>query len=1743
MSKIKSRKFLTLILSLICAVLLGVTVGLFSGTVGGKTANAKVHESSDILIDELALNTAGTTDANGNVFSGENLAKLYDAISGTNYTGSGTLEKVKDILNNNGTAKLGSGVSTKALNAADFRTRLGKDIYVTLGGIEWEVVYLTTNRSGEIILDLYQATNSSNSEFSYGGYTVYNSNAYSNVGNVYGTSYMRSVTLGNGGVYYEYASGGSTSAGTSKTPTAAQLSSSAYAKFVSGGFSSYLDTPADVDYQEKEGWPELNGQTGPNATYYNLINDAYGYPSVENYAASTNNTNLTDRDSVGGASGARVPSNHKIGYEAWQNDKVWLPSQTETGASPINGLWGLNNKQRANITSSLGQTNLSTGSVQNAYTWLRTGGSDAADCRYLLPNGTVSSDNHATSSAKLAVRPAIHFNLTRANAAADEIRVPEPQNVSAEYDGTSMWLDKLETVKDSSGNFKYSWINSSLHNNTSIVSVSSISYTSKDILGANLATSTVTSSDVLSAGVYTVTLNIASGQTDYCWRDGSTGDKTFTITVNQKTVPYTLQIKKGGNAVTSVSYGDTFTGELSQSVISAAQLPTMNYELKYSGTGTTTYPENSAAPTNAGTYSLAFKPIADPANVGMNMPCNYKFTGSSAAFTISPKELKVPTITGSQEYTGSALSFVLSDFGNGQNIKVDSVTGANGNTATGAGGAAWTDTSDTFEATKVDTYTVALSLRDDKNYCWTVGDNQSKNVTFEVTQKELLSSQPVSSKVNGIGGAEWGFGESGVTVTITDDRISGENITLFCYYDVAGGTNKSNSLTAVTTGNTSVITMPNNIPVGKYTLTVELKDASGDNANYKTTANNTLDFEITSGKIDPKSYGWVYTKDSAAGAAIANGGKLPFALKSGSTEDGAKYEVSIQIPASHTSVQIDTSKYVNGYASRSSDKVGTYSTTVALISTDPTFMFEDASGNKTTTTDVTLNWEIEKGTFDLSGVKWEYTTDGTNWADYDSANHPQYNNGNYITVRIKSSTLPTGLSLDSLYAGNEEYDVGNYEAKIAVSDFVFNSTNFNDPDVNSLTLNWEIAKKNLYTRFKNVKHTYSNSNGSGTVIVKELDVAAEYAGYITYKYYDISDGTEVTLEDIKNAVDPTSEKKYKVEAYIDPALAANFAVDDGGKIPSDTFVTGSKNKLATATLDGNDGSAAITAEYDGNAHFDKSLIKITGDDGINVTDFTVTYYKGNAPVEGNALSDGKLPTEAGEYCVEIVLGSTAEKKYILATDRFTLKIEPKKVALPEIGAMQFNGSEQSIASILGGSYAEYEDIIQLSNDLQKRNVGTYTTVLTITNPNYKWAQPSVQPAKLSLTDGEITLTDDVTAQCSWSIAPMVVNTSNLWNKSKDGATLNLPDNIKAFVDAGTLEVGYKYYDAAGQFVESPELKGGKSFKVEAVFAGTDAELGNIVFEKSNGTLGAVSEGIDYTVPQSGASAFFGNTLTWAKNNWWILVAIAAALIFLIILICIIAHRRKTKEIREEKKAQKEEEKRRKEAERELEKAKAEAELAKMRAAAGLGAGAAGMALAAQQQPQQAQQQQMPQQQQMQPMQQQQPQYPQYPQYMPQQQYGDPVMINELARLKAENEMRLKVELERARAEAERAKAEAEIARRSGMTPQYFNAQGLKDGEQGSIPMDVLGALVVSALKNMAGNGGLPKLEEPKPVLSQSTDETVISTPTVYPPDAVITTTTTVDTTKGKPAKENISRDGERSFDIDGFYDTFDVDKK
>ncbi|MDE6001572.1 MAG: hypothetical protein K2G96_04570, partial [Clostridia bacterium] len=469
------------------------------------------------------------------------------------------------------------------------------------------------------------------------------------------------------------------------------------------------------------------------------------------------------------------------------------------------------------------------------------------------------------------------------------------------------------------------------------------------------------------------------------------------------------------------------------------------------------------------------------------------------------------------------------------------------------------------------------------------------------------------------------------------------------------------------------------------------------------------------------------------------------------------------------------------------------------------------------------------------------------------------------------------------------------------------------------------------------------------------------------------------------------------------------------------------------------------------------------------------------------------------------------------------------------------------------------------------------------------------------TNVSIPATDPTRAVYSWNVAPLAVDTSKSW---KDGK-LTLPAELQNLVNSGDVTIKYNYYNDAGELLGDSESgfepQGGVSYRIEAVLEGQDADGGNVVFVSSDGSIsGKTSDRVVYTAPKSGM-AKFKDTLTkkvaglplWA----WIVIGVCA-LILLIILICIIVAAAKKKKKKEEEKAAKAEkeeakaaaaaaaaapmlamsasmadEKAKLEAERakmeanlakakmeaeaeaakakaqaelDLQRAKTEAEIARMRAEAQHAAQPAPVQQPVQQPAPQPQYQQQPQPQY---MPQPQPQY--IPMPMPQPQYMMPQQQSSgsLSRLEEEFKAMRAEQRSDTKLENEMLKLRLDMSR--GMPNQYGYVQNnqLPAGQQSNVSngdvnlfAEKLGILMASMMRNM-GVKAMPVPEKIEPqVIEAESQSGAVNTPTMYPPDAVITTTTTVDTTNRGKSINGSDRGEDPIFDIDGFYDKFDESK-
>ena len=179
------------------------------------------------------------------------------------------------------------------------------------------------------------------------------------------------------------------------------------------------------------------------------------------------------------------------------------------------------------------------------------------------------------------------------------------------------------------------------------------------------------------------------------WKETS---KDFTIHVVNKT---DVNISGLSNNETFTYDGNPKmpTGTIS---VNAGTVNVSDLEVKYQGTGTTSY-NSATAPTNAGTYTVTYK-VPDT---------NTNYTGTfSVAFTIKKAQLeKVTLVEDTFEYTGDEIVSEESNFDpNKMNF------------------------SGNIKATNVGNYSITVSLKDKDNYEWKDGTTTDLVLNWSITQ-------------------------------------------------------------------------------------------------------------------------------------------------------------------------------------------------------------------------------------------------------------------------------------------------------------------------------------------------------------------------------------------------------------------------------------------------------------------------------------------------------------------------------------------------------------------------------------------------------------------------------------------------------------------------------------------------------------------------------------------------------------------------------------------------------------------------------------------------------------------------------------------------------------------------------------------------------------------------------------------------------------------------------------------------
>lgn len=339
-----------------------------------------------------------------------------------------TTNQLLQMVANNSSVSMDdiSLIRTQALNkrtAEDMRdgTTLksrGKDIVVRFGGLDWQVMYLSTDKSGNPILTLWLSSNYQEawagrndnislfdgfynggyfSDWSRGWSSADVSNSYPS--NMYGTSYVRAIALNNGGNY--------ASSVTSLTYiNGYPKSTHPFAKFtmssVTGNVTEYIVKPEQVAWQERGQNTQSYGSpyNMSNENWSTSVGDTGFYSSTNNYA-------------------------HKAQSDNWKNDYLWLPSCYELGyTNPLSrwsGLWGASDNQKASYKSShKALVNTSVGLSDNSgstyeHTMTRSACMENSNQGNVIMVSRSRGDLYSSLSVSnsFAVRPAFHLNLNK----------------------------------------------------------------------------------------------------------------------------------------------------------------------------------------------------------------------------------------------------------------------------------------------------------------------------------------------------------------------------------------------------------------------------------------------------------------------------------------------------------------------------------------------------------------------------------------------------------------------------------------------------------------------------------------------------------------------------------------------------------------------------------------------------------------------------------------------------------------------------------------------------------------------------------------------------------------------------------------------------------------------------------------------------------------------------------------------------------------------------------------------------------------------------------------------------------------------------------------------------------------------------------------------------------------------------------------------------------------------------------
>ncbi|MDE6667869.1 MAG: MBG domain-containing protein [Clostridia bacterium] len=1181
--------------------------------------------------DAIASGTSYSLGSNGKFTASvltELMGKIMGRDSGASYT------ELKSYIN---------------ADSDHARTASEIDAQVTLGGNTWNAVHATKDKSGDVIVTLWLATTSS--KYIWNNWYASDSYEWDYPSNMYSSSYARALLVGG-----QYA----------KSSTKGEIEDSSLVKFATlvgsnwttflTQYGKYIDTPSQVAYQETE---DALTTFGENT---NRPNEAYGTPARQNW-------------------NSRADCSAKSGYADWQYDELWLPSLTETGRSDAKpGIWGTTATQRRNSTSSV-----------SAWTWLRSGHTDFADCIIGLDNSDGVGGWANEPSLSGYIRPAFHLNLKSAATAAGLLSVDKP------------------TLSESSVEFSTS------SQTFTISDYSNLSITLPT--GWSRSNGTITIPANTAAKTYYITVNPA---TEYSWSDGSeTETCSLPITIDRAT------LSDPSLAKTSFSWSSSRQSTTISNYSSYTSITFSSSNL--SNSGSTVYVAANAAANQS--YSVYITPDS-----------NHKWsdnttTQKTLTLTVGRANISEPTLSkSSTDYSQSSQDFTISS------TSYMTVTPPTGWTISG--------TKITIPAGKaVGSYSV--SVTPDSNHQWSSGSNVTGARLLPIS----IGAKDISSTDITLGQATYTYSGSPNTPTVTvkdgSTTLTNDTHYTFAYSDnINAGTGKV-TVTGIgnyTGTNTANFTINQATPAA--TPTIEAGTYIAGNQLQTVPISGTAKFNgsdlggtfywtdpSTLLTVGSASYSWTFTPNDADNFNSVTANVTVAAIGF----DGIRAENTKTFKAFESFTTEGLTVYA--VSSSASDRAVTgYTYTVAYSGGRDHFVVADSGtavvtityseGGKTETTTITVT--VEKADYDMSSVSMLDST-----VTYDGT-------GKSITY---TGTLPTGVTFAKYtYDGTdatEATNAGTYEVKALFT--IADNANYNMPELKA-TLEIKKATPTATAILSGGAYYVGDELSGVTVKIGTSSVGGSIAwthdsdtitglsdsyGWTftpndTDNYNKVTGTLQVTayykLTGITVSGATTS---YKAHESFDPTgmtVTASYAT---GKADTDVadYTISYPTAGATEFVISDDGKN-MTVSYTENGITVTAEIAITivaneyDMTGVTMTDLTVTYdgeahsitYTGTLPkgvkVTGYKYNDeaGTGATNAGTYEIVAVIKIDDPDNYKLPSLSATLVIEKAKPTLTVSGVKtEFTYTGNLVTINSGAKVDNTEQTIKYTNN-------TFTTV-------------------------------------------------------------------------------------------------------------------------------------------------------------------------------------------------------------------------------------------------------------------------------------------------------------------------------------------------------------------------------------------------------------------------------------------------